>query len=69
MRRPPEHNRDLLCIMAAICQSGSNIGAVTAVNMAEAILAEVSKRHPDRDWSDEPVATVDPDPPGGGHTP
>lgn len=68
MRRPPEHNRDLLCIMAAICQSGSNQTAKTVVDLAEAILAEVSIRHPDQDWSDEPVSTVDPDPPPG-HTP
>lgn len=66
MRRPAEHNKDILFILAAICQSGTNHTAKAAVDMAEAIVSEVEKRHPDRDWDDEPSPTIDPDPPPHG---
>ncbi len=61
MSTPPEHQKQLICILAAICQSGSNHSTKSSVDLAEGIIAEVDKRHPD--WSEEPTSTIDPDPP------
>jgi hypothetical protein len=37
---------DLICVLAAICSSGTNHSAGAAVNMAEGIVAEVKRRNP-----------------------
>jgi hypothetical protein len=37
---------DLICVLAAICSSGTNHSAGAAVNMAEEIVAEVQRRNP-----------------------
>jgi hypothetical protein len=45
-----DHENEMLCVLAAICCGADGGGfasrAVRAVDMAEAILAEVQKRHP-----------------------
>ena len=41
-----DHRNEMLCILAAICCSAAGGFATRAVDMAEAIIAEVEKRHP-----------------------